>query len=311
MPEIYYRILNKLIHWRVPFIGYPIRRNDIDLNPFFIVGSGRSGNTLLRRILLAHSELYIPPETYVLGRAIKTYHRYNNMLWKHLVSLIYSLFEFHPEFVTFECSLSPLVKEVAFAPVSSRNLAYILDSFYRYHAEIKGFTPSRWGDKTPLNVYDMPIIRTVFPGAQFIHIVRDGCDVAESYLRSGIYQDLESAGQRWSSSVAAYADFSRKFPESCFEVRYANLVLKPEETVQGVCDFLRIEFEPSMLESEELSKKMGDVSLHDHHKSVSGKITASRIGAGREGLTSNQKRTLGRIIDGQLVHLGFQTCSED
>lgn len=303
-----YRILNKLIEWRIPFLGYPVKGKELNSNPFFIVGSGRSGNTLLRRILLAHSELYIPPETYVLGRAITAFRRYNNMRWPHLVSLIYSIFEFHPEFVTFDCWLGPLAKEVAYCPVPSRNLAYILDRFYRYHAEIKGFTPTRWGDKTPLNVYDLPLIREVFPGAQFIHILRDGCDVVESYLRSGIYKDLESAAQRWSTSVSAYQEFSRKFPGSCFEVRYEDLALKPEETVQGVCGFLKIDFEPSMLGSEDLSSQMGDVGLHEHHKRVSGKITASRIGTGREALTAEQKRNLSPIIDQLLVELGYPPC---
>lgn len=310
MLEYWFRILNKMIQWRIPFFSYPLKGVDVNLNPFFIVGSGRSGNTLLRRILLSHSELYIPPETYVLGISIKTYRRYNHIFWYDLVHLIYSLFEFHPEFKTFESSLGPLANKIAYAPVSSRNLAYILDSFYRYQAETKGFSPSRWGDKTPLNVYDLGIIRDVFPAAQFIHIVRDGCDVVESYLRSGIYEDLASAGQRWSTSVTAYTDFSRKFPASCFEVRYEDLVLKPEETVRGVCDFLKIEFEPSMLGSENLSSQMGDVSLHDHHQRVSGKITTSRIGTGRETLTMEQKRALGQIIDPQLVELGYPPCNE-
>ena len=34
--------------------------------PFFIVGSGRSGTTLLRMILASHSGLAIPPETWFL-----------------------------------------------------------------------------------------------------------------------------------------------------------------------------------------------------------------------------------------------------
>ena len=38
-----------------------------DNSPFFIVGSGRSGTTLLRMILAGHSRLHIPPETdYIL-----------------------------------------------------------------------------------------------------------------------------------------------------------------------------------------------------------------------------------------------------
>ena len=34
--------------------------------PFFVVGAGRSGTTLLRLILAGHSRLHIPPETWFL-----------------------------------------------------------------------------------------------------------------------------------------------------------------------------------------------------------------------------------------------------
>lgn len=286
MPELFYRILNKLIEGNIPVIRYPLRRHDNDLNPFFIVGSGRSGNTLLRRILLTHPDLYIPPETYVLGRAIRTYRDNGNMQWNDLVSLTLSIFEYHPEFVTFDCTLRPLANKLNKLPSSSRNLAFILDSFYRYHAEIKGFECSRWGDKTPLNVYDLATIRGVFPKAQFIHIVRDGCDVVESYIRSGIYSDLTSAANRWISSVSAFQKFSGRYPHSCFQVRYEDLVTDPVETIKGLCDFLKVEFEDQMLGSEDLSDLIGDVKMRPHHWRVSSEITSSWIGTGRESLTA-------------------------
>ena len=65
--------------------------NDIDkYEPVFIVGSGRSGNTLLRRILNASNEIYIPPEMKMLNHIISIYHRYSNAPWNELVNLIYS-----------------------------------------------------------------------------------------------------------------------------------------------------------------------------------------------------------------------------
>jgi hypothetical protein len=136
----------------IPFTGYPLNRKEA-IRPFFIIGSGRSGNTLLRRILYAHPELHIPPETYILGRTIKLFLENRNMRWTDLVYLVLSQFEYYPEFVTFEITLRPLVQRLVVAPKDVRSLAFILDSFYRYHAETKSIHCKRWGDKTPMNTF--------------------------------------------------------------------------------------------------------------------------------------------------------------
>src|SRR5580698_523448 len=48
----------------------------------------------------------------------------------------------------------------------------------------------RWGDKTPGYIEIVPQLAGLFPGAKFIHFVRDGRDVAKSF------QSLRWAG-RW------------------------------------------------------------------------------------------------------------------
>jgi len=58
----------------------------------FIIGSGRSGNTLLRRILTGSEELYIPPETYVLGDTIRNFPEYSRLEWPSTCQLILGKF---------------------------------------------------------------------------------------------------------------------------------------------------------------------------------------------------------------------------
>jgi hypothetical protein len=46
-----------------------VHRNEGGQPPFlFIAGAGRSGNTLLRRMMMERLSIYMPPETYVLSR---------------------------------------------------------------------------------------------------------------------------------------------------------------------------------------------------------------------------------------------------
>jgi len=49
-------------------------KSNLSCVPFFIIGSGRSGNTLLRSILSGSSDISIPPESYRLPFAIKKFH---------------------------------------------------------------------------------------------------------------------------------------------------------------------------------------------------------------------------------------------
>ncbi|RMF40576.1 MAG: sulfotransferase, partial [Anaerolineae bacterium] len=153
--------------------------------PFFIVGHPRSGTTLLRFMLSSHPRLYIPEETgfipFLLPR--RMHHAplslaqtrrllariaRLNYLWDGLVDDL-------PAF---------------YAALPAPTLPVILDTLYR--RQIAPFGAQRWGDKTPLYVQHIPLLADLFPGAQFIHIIRDGRDAALSARKKWgyAYQDL-------------------------------------------------------------------------------------------------------------------------
>jgi protein-tyrosine sulfotransferase len=308
-PEFWYYILDMLLPVKraLPFLGYPVNTGQV-YHPFFIIGSGRSGNTLLRRILYAHPALHIPPETFVLGTTIRLFRQYRTMNWPDLVHLILAQFEFYPEFETFEISLRPLALRLIEAPENCRSLAFVLDSFYRYHAEMKGIQCQRWGDKTPLNTFVLERILSVFPDAQFIHIVRDGVDVVSSYMEADIGLDLDNAANRWLTSVRAVKQFAKRHPLACQEIRYEKLVKDPQESIFMLCNFLSIEFYPDIIESHELAKEMGDVVMRRHHFNVGKPIAINSIGKGRNILSMTQKQHLQKLIGDELTRLGYESA---
>ena len=319
----------------IPYLGFPLRGRE-KYKPFFIIGVARSGSTLLRRILTGHSELYIPPETFVLGRCYKQFKRYGKrMNWPDLVHFILSQFEFHPEFHTFNVWLGPLVERISNVPQSERNLAFIINSFYQYHAEQQGHSMVRWGDKTPLNSLDdnlaedceevfrrlsrngtfsnvgngtpgtLERLRKVFPQAQFLHIYRDGCDVVCSHIRGGFMYDIREAAVRWLHVIRQTRRFVQKYPEQSCEIRYEDLVTNPEETVRKVCQFLDVEFESQMLTSERDGENLGDVAEWFWHKQVEEPINAANPGKGRRYFSAQDKQTLEKIIGEELKLLGY------
>ena len=66
----------------------------------------------------------------------------------------------------------------AIRPAGPFDLTRALRTFYRLYAE--KFGKSRWGDKTPMYFASMGAVQRVLPEARFIHVIRDGRDVALS-----------------------------------------------------------------------------------------------------------------------------------
>ncbi|TKB46147.1 sulfotransferase family protein [Thalassotalea mangrovi] len=260
------------------FYNVPVVNSEI-YNPFFIIGSGRSGNTLLRRILNSNQELYIPPETYVLGHSIRQYLKYPNLEWNDLCYLVLSFFEYEDDFHTFNIdSLRRLKKELVMVPSSKRSLSYIIDSFYKFYALQHDISSPRWGDKTPLNTLHLDSISKVFPNSQYIHIIRSPYDSIYSFVSAGLFTNVESAAERWLKSVEAALEFSNKVKKRYIEVNYSDLVTVPELTIKRVCDFLGVEYSPKMLNPP--TESLGDVDSLLHHSNVKKPISADSLGKG-------------------------------
>ncbi len=282
----------------IKLLGYPFHKNE-DIEPFFIVGSGRSGNTLLRRILNSHSDLYIPPETYVLGGSIKQFVLYPFVKWNHMVQLIYSNFEFNHEFETFQMKdLKELVATVSNEKREKRSLSFILDNFYKQYAKAHNIVSKRWGDKTPLNTFFMNELSLVFPKGKFIHIIRNPYDSISSYVKSGIYQDVESASKRWVDSLELAIQFGEKYPEKYIEIFYEELVNDPREQTNKICKFLDIRFEDTMLETRRNTEKLGDVEMRKHHENVTKPISTDSIGKGKKSLSDEEIMIIDKVIYG-------------
>ena len=98
-----------------------------------------------------------------------------------------------------------------------------LRAFYQLYAA--RFGKSRWGDKTPLYCMHVQSIAALLPEAHFVHIIRDGRDVALS-LRPMWFapgRDIETLAAHWRQCVTT----GREQGSRCrhyLEVRYDQLV---------------------------------------------------------------------------------------
>jgi hypothetical protein len=102
----------------------------------------------------------------------------------------------------------------------------------------------RYGDKTPGFVQSLPLLGRLFPEARFVHVIRDGRDVALSLLdRSWGPRSISEAARYWAARVTmGHRDGTALGPARYLEVSYEDLVRDPESVRQSVCSFIELDF---------------------------------------------------------------------
>jgi Sulfotransferase family len=220
-------------------------------SPFpFLVGSERSGTTLFRLMLDAHPDMAVPPESYFiidLYRKRKRYepsdgHRYNTIAVAN--DLAGSRW--------FRAwGMPPKELATAMRREDGVDFAEAMRKVYRGYAGM--FGKSRYGDKTPAYVQHIRVLGEIFPEARFVHLIRDGRNVAMSLteVKWGPPDVVEGALQWRERVVRGRRAGTEIGPERYLEVRYERLVAEPEPVLREVSAFLELPFDESMLRHSE------------------------------------------------------------
>ena len=205
----------------------------------FVVGVPRSGTTLLRLMLDAHPQLTIPPETYFLPQLLRAC-KAGDATPERVLEVISAT----KRWDDFQLEPSSLLRRLpSDRPVKGREAAR---AFYAAYAESVG--KPRWGDKTPVYLKSMLTIQKALPEARFIHIIRDGRDVALSVLGLLFGPDsVDEAARRWRRKVLRARDRAARV-RHYREVRYEDLVADPEPTLRSVCEYIELPWDPAMLD---------------------------------------------------------------
>lgn len=208
-----------------------------------IVGSPRSGTTLLRLMLDAHPELAIPPETGFLVLGSK-FQGTGQSLRENFFRALTNYPEAMPVWPDFEIPEEAF--RVALTEVNPFTIPDGFRAFYRLYAA--RFGKPRWGDKTPLYCLELNTIRQLLPEARFIHIIRDGRDAALS-LRPMWFSpgwEMETQAAYWRNCVLTARRAGLNHPDY-LEIRYEDLILRTEKTLRRICTHAGLSFDHGMV----------------------------------------------------------------
>jgi Sulfotransferase family len=229
------------------------------VNPFvFIVGAPRSGTTLLRRIVDAHPDVAITKETHWIVQLLRGEHAASTTapVTPELLARLLS----HRRFARLE--LDPARLESLVAADEPVSYAELVTAVYDSFGEMRG--KRLVGDKTPRYVRHIPTLHGLWPGAKFVHLIRDGRDVCLSVHNwdkenrfvtriSTFEEDPVSTIALWWEQLVRLGreDGASLSDDLYYELRYEHLVSAPDEECRKLCSFLGVRYSDRMLRFHE------------------------------------------------------------
>ena len=220
--------------------------------PFFVVGSDRSGTTMLMMMLDAHPSLGVSRESWFLTDLMDALPLHGS-LSREQVDKAFEIISRHPRWQRWGITDNALSERLA--ELTDPNLAELVEAAFLLDLERSGKT--RWGDKTPAYVREIGRIHSLFPKAQFIHIIRDARDVCISLRSVGWHgPTLRHMAQYWGRQVITGIEAGRALdPGAYLEIPYEKLVVDTEEALRQICSFLGEPFDTQMLMWYDLTAK--------------------------------------------------------
>ena len=270
--------------------------------PFFIVGSGRSGSTLLRMMLASHPRLTIPPETWYLIPLLQPFSVDRPVTADEVESAV-SIVTGHYRWPDMNLDAQDFRHEAARLP--EPHLRDLVEVVYRSHVQAEG--KARWGDKTPVYIEILPQLATMYPNSRFIHLIREGRDVAKSFQATDwIGRWLHDNAREWTRALECRRRWvCSDFRDRILQVRYEDLVLETESALRKICGFIGEEFEPQMLSWQMKVDEQVPARERDVHAKLKLKSGAERVAQWKREMSAREMFVSETFMGSDLTRLGY------
>lgn len=254
-------------------------------------GCGRSGTTLARIILDSHPSICCGPEAKVF-------------------------LEDRLDIARLAARFKLDVTSLREARDSSRSRAEFIDRFAVLCQASSG--KRRWAEKTPRNVLHLPYLFERFPEARFVHMLRDGRDVACS-LRThprhkvvhgklvplNTWRPMEECATRWRDSLVAVRPYLSD--PRVHTLRYEDLVSDPRGTTRKLLDFLGEPWDERVLAHEAAQSDFRDATMFPQNPEALRPIEQKALRRWERDMTADDRAVFKRIAGGLLQDFGYAT----
>lgn len=190
--------------------------------PIFIVGAPRSGTTLLQYMLRSHPRISMPSgESHFIIPLYRNVAKFGDLRQIENVQRVHQqMYHLSADFL--DTDLHGMRFDIKALSIELHaqgcdTIPKIIAGLFKKNAQGEG--KARWGDKTPWYLLQMPLILEMFPRGQFVHIIRDGRDVALSLFNRkqdfGVY-NIFRAAEYWAIYLERGQELGAALPSSAY-----------------------------------------------------------------------------------------------
>lgn len=294
-------------------------------DPVLIGGDNRSGTTLTSVVLDSHPELVVGPELdfvepvnlgphivqscdlllagdpRVQGHGVET----ADPDWYFGVQFVKQCHRFGVRFADLRDLVARVVDELGTDVSEFDDRCVVLDAVGEHRRLATGMR--RWGFKIQRQVARVDDFARRWPKAQFVHVVRDGRDVAGSNLTGGQewnYKTIADAAAGWLAVVERPPTVAP--PGRYLELHYEELVGSPRQALQQVIGFLGLPWDEALLRHAELPHTLLDNPYaHPAAEAVAKALSTAKVGRHRTDLRPEQIAEFERLAGHELTRLGY------
>jgi len=257
--------------------------------PIVLGGCGRSGTTLLRMMLDSHRRICCGPESSVFRRRA-----------------------IDPDALAKKFGLAPAEVRRVYRAATSRPA--FIEGFAGLCMHKAG--KQRWAEKTPRNIGRIGEIFRCFPEARFVHVLRDGRDVACSLrthprhkvVDGGLvaldtWKPIAGCARRWVRDIEGSR---RWWGDPRFQtVRYEDLVLNPRPVLERLMAFVGEDWDEAMLAHAAAESPFRDATRFAQNPEALGAVNMASLSRWQRDLDMRDRRIFKQIAGPLLVELGY------